>query len=85
MTKLPVLNVSLHREVIGTLTYIGADRSLFALSASYIDNPTRPTLSLSFKDALGELITTCKPTQTKLLHGDKKNIIWHSQFIYQHY
>ena len=45
--------------------WLGGDRTLFAFDQAYIDDPARPTLSLSFKDAFGGLITDLRPTQTR--------------------
>ena len=42
------------------------DRNVFAFSDAYIADSARPTLSLSFKDALGGLITDIPPTQTRV-------------------
>ena len=66
MVELAVLDVRLHKQPIGTLTRLPGDRNFFAFNQDYIDNPERPTLSLSFKDAFGGLITDFKPTQTRL-------------------
>ncbi len=71
MTGLPmpdvsVLDVLLHDEPIGTLTHFQGDRTLFAFNEAYVDDPDRPTLSLSFKDSLGDLITDIRPTQTRV-------------------
>lgn len=66
MADLSILEVMLYGEEIGTLTLLPGDRTLFAFNQSYIDNPNRDTLSLSFKDSLGELITDTRPTQTKV-------------------
>jgi serine/threonine-protein kinase HipA len=66
MPDLAVLNVLLHQQRIGTLTRLPGDRNLFAFDQAYIDDPARPTLSLSFKDAVGGLITDIKPAQTRL-------------------
>jgi serine/threonine-protein kinase HipA len=57
MSDIRVLDVSLSGRSVGTLTLLPGDRTLFAFSQAYIDNPGRPTLSLSFKDSLGGLIT----------------------------
>ena len=67
MTNISVLNILLYGEPIGTLTYVGHDRSLFSFTESYIENPKRPMLGLRFKDSFGALITTFKPTQTRLI------------------
>ena len=53
MANVTVLEVSLYGEPIGTLTLLPGDQTLFAFHQDYIDNPKRPTLSLSFKDLLG--------------------------------
>jgi serine/threonine-protein kinase HipA len=62
-----VLNILLYGEPIGTLTRVAGDRTLFAFNEDYIDNPHRPTLSLGFKDRLGQLITAFRPVQTKVM------------------
>ena len=66
MADFSVLDVLLHGKEIGTLTLLAGDRSLFAFNQAYIDDASRPTLSLSFKDALGGLITDIRPTQTRV-------------------
>lgn len=66
MSELTVLNVLLYGETIGTLTLLPGDQTLFSFTQSYIDNPNRSTLSLSFKNTLGNLITTIKPVHSKL-------------------
>ena len=66
MADVSVLEVLLHEQEIGTITQVGHDRNLFAFNKSYIDDPNRLTLSLSFKDTHGELITDVRPTQTKV-------------------
>jgi len=67
MSNVSTLNVLLYGEVIGTITHVGSDRTLFAFTEAYIENTARPILSLGFKDSLGELITEFRPTQTKLM------------------
>jgi len=66
MADLSVLTVALYGEPIGTLTLLPGDQTLFTFNQGYIDNPDRPTLSLSLKDALGELITDIQPTRTRV-------------------
>lgn len=66
MADVVVLTILLHDRPIGTLTHMPGDRTLFAFNQDYIDDPNRPTLSLSFKDIYGQLITDVKPTQTRL-------------------
>jgi serine/threonine-protein kinase HipA len=55
-----------HGNQIGTLTRVPGDKNIFAFSEAYVDNPARPTLSLSFKDAFGQLISDIAPTQTRV-------------------
>ena len=64
MPDVSVLDVLLYEEPIGTLTLVQGDRTIFAFNQAYIDEPARPTLSLSFKDSFGALITDIRPTQT---------------------
>lgn len=64
--SLNILEVLLNERVIGTLTRLDGDQVLFAFNQGYIDDETRPTLSLSFKSAAGGLITQSRQTQTKL-------------------
>lgn len=66
MPDVAVLDVLLHDQPIGTLTHLPGDRNLFAFDQDYIDNPRRPTLSLSFRDVFGGLITDVKPRQTRV-------------------
>ena len=66
MAGIEVLNIFLHDAEIGTLARLPGDRHLFTFNQDYIDNENRPTLSLSFKDIYGGLITNIKPTQTRL-------------------
>ncbi len=65
MANISVLNVELYGNSIGTLTLLPGERILFAFDQNYIDDPERPTLSLSFKDTLGELITDVRSTRTR--------------------
>ena len=67
MSSVTTLNVLLYGELIGTITDVGSDRSLFAFTEEYIQDQHRPVLSLSFKDSLGELISEFRPYQTKLM------------------
>ena len=64
--NIQALNVLLYNHQIGTLTHLPGDKNLFTFDQDYIQNAARPTLSLSFKDVLGELITNVKTTQTRL-------------------
>ncbi|MES2198816.1 MAG: HipA domain-containing protein [Chlamydiota bacterium] len=65
-SEIKVLKVLLYENQIGTLTHLLGDKNLFTFDQDYIQNLARPTLSLSFKDTLGDLITNVKTTQTRL-------------------
>lgn len=67
MADVSTLTVRLYDEAIGTLTHVGGERSLFAFNEAYINDPDRPTLSLSVKDTLGQLLTDFKPYRIKLM------------------
>lgn len=63
MPDVSILDVRLYGETIGTLTHLQGDRTIFTFNDDYVEDFDRPTLSLSFKDNLGGLITKIRPTQ----------------------
>ena len=66
MPDVSVLNVHLHGKPIATLTNVQGDRNIFAFNQDYVDDEARATLSLSFKNPLGGLVTEIKPTHTSV-------------------
>ena len=66
MSNPRVLEVALYGRRIGTLTLLPGDQTLFVFDQAYVDDRKRPTLSLSFKDAMGDLITDVRRTRTRL-------------------
>jgi serine/threonine-protein kinase HipA len=64
--KLNALSVRLHGRQIGVITRLAGDRQLFAFEQDYIDDPQRPTLSLSFKGRTGGLVTTLRPVPRRV-------------------
>ena len=64
--KLNALSVRLHGRQIGVITRLAGDRQLFAFEQDYIDDPQRPTLSLSFKGRTGGLVTTLRPVSRRV-------------------
>ena len=64
--KLNALSVRLHGRQIGVITRLAGDRHLFAFEQDYIDDPQRPTLSLSFKGRTGGLVTTLRPVTRRV-------------------
>lgn len=67
MANVSVLEILLYEEVIGTLTRVEGDRSLFAFNEDYIAERNRPVLSLGFKDKLGGLLTEFRPYQARVM------------------
>ncbi len=67
MADVSVLSVRLYGTEIGTITYVGGERTLFAFNDAYIENPDRPTLGLRFKDRFGDLLTEFRPYKIKLM------------------
>jgi serine/threonine-protein kinase HipA len=64
--KLNALSVQLHGRQIGVITRLAGDRQLFAFEQHYIDDPQRPTLSLSFKGSTGGLVTSFSPVPRRV-------------------
>jgi serine/threonine-protein kinase HipA len=64
--KLNALTVKLYGRDIGIIGRLAGDRHLFAFEQDYIDDPSRPTLSLSFKGETGGLVTTPRPIGIRL-------------------
>src|SRR3989339_1390954 len=60
------LNVLLYEEKVGSLHLLPGDKSVFVFEPSYIDQHHRNVLSLSFKSALGDLITETRVTRGRL-------------------
>jgi serine/threonine-protein kinase HipA len=67
MADVSVLEVLLYEAPIGTLTRVSGDRTLFAFNEAYIADAGRPVLSLGFKDKLGQLMTSFRPYQTRVM------------------
>jgi serine/threonine-protein kinase HipA len=54
------LTVQLHGRRIGVINRLAGDRQLFAFEEAYLEDPARPTLSLSYKGRGGALVTTAR-------------------------
>lgn len=67
MSNVSVLNVKLYDKLIGTLTNLGGDRTIFAFTEEYIADKDRPTLGLSFKDEYGEILTDFRPYKKRVM------------------
>jgi serine/threonine-protein kinase HipA len=64
--KLNTLAVEMHGRRIGVINRLAGDRHLFSFEQDYIDDPDRPTLSLSFKGETGGVVTATRPTGRRL-------------------
>ena len=64
--RLNALAVQLHGRQIGIINKLAGDRHLFAFEQAYIDDPNRPTLSLSFKGESSGVVTATRPTAIRL-------------------
>jgi len=64
--KLNALAVRLRGRQIGVINRLAGDRQIFAFEQDYIDDPQRPTLSLSFKGRTGELVTALRPVPRRV-------------------
>jgi len=59
--KLNALAVNLHGRQIGIINRLAGDHHLFSFEQEFVDDPNRPTLSLSFKGQFGGLVTAVRP------------------------
>lgn len=66
LQKLNALGVHLHDRRIGIINRLAGDSHIFAFEQDYIDDPNRPTLSLSYKSRTGGLVTTVRPLSRRL-------------------
>ncbi len=65
MAEADALIIRLHGQVVGTLTHLGGDRTIFSFAEAYMAPADRPILSLGFKGEAGLLAETV-PTQRRL-------------------
>jgi serine/threonine-protein kinase HipA len=66
LQRLSALGVYLQDRPIGIINRLAGDRHLFAFEQEYIDDPNRPTLSLSYKSQTGGLVTAVRPVSRRL-------------------
>lgn len=64
--QLDALAVRLHGQRIGVINRLAGDKYLFSFDQAYVDDPARPTLSLSFKGTSGGLVTGVRPYNVRL-------------------
>jgi len=66
LSRVTALAVELHGRRIGVINRLAGDQQVFAFEEDYIEDPERPTLSLSFKGRGGALVTTFRPHSTRV-------------------
>jgi serine/threonine-protein kinase HipA len=66
LKTLNALAVNLYGHRIGVINRIGGDRHLFSFEQDYIDDPNRPTLSLSFKGQGGGVVVPTRAVTARL-------------------
>ena len=64
--KLTTLAVNLHGRRIGVINRLAGDKQFFSFDEAYIDDPERPTLSLSFKSRTGGLLTNVQQVHRRV-------------------
>ena len=67
MADISILSVKLHGAEIGSITYVGGEKTLFAWNEDYIKDANRPILSLGFKDQFGDLLQDFRPYKIRLM------------------
>lgn len=60
------LNIFLNEVLVGQITLLPGDASLFTFDDSYVESPLPPILSQSFISSFGELKTQFNPVRTRL-------------------
>jgi len=66
LQKVNALGVHLHDRRIGIINRLAGDSHIFAFEQDYIDDPNRPTLSLSYKSRTGGLVATVRLVSRRL-------------------
>jgi serine/threonine-protein kinase HipA len=64
--RLTALAVDLNGRRAGVMNRLPGDKQLFAFEQEYIDDPARPTLSLSYKSRTGGLVTSVKQVHRRV-------------------
>ena len=60
------LAVRLYGRQIGIIPKLAGERQFFAFEQDYIDDPERPTLSLSFKGTAGGVVSSTRPVSGRV-------------------
>ncbi|MEO8657645.1 MAG: type II toxin-antitoxin system HipA family toxin [Bryobacteraceae bacterium] len=65
-TPWQALAVQLHGQRIGVINRLAGERHLFSFEQAYLDDPARSTLSLSYKNQQGDLVSSVKPVRRRV-------------------
>ena len=71
LEKVNSLAVHLHGRRIGIINRLAGDRYLFAFEQDYVNDPDRPTLSLSYKGQAGGLVTAVHTVGRRLRRSSR--------------
>jgi serine/threonine-protein kinase HipA len=66
MIDAAALDILLHDRRIGTIARLDGDSSIFTFDEAYVADEARPTLSLAYHDALGQIINRPRLYRTKI-------------------
>ena len=66
MINAAALDIFLGETRVGTIARLDGDASIFTFDEVYLADQDRPTLSLAYKDANGEIITETRSYRTKI-------------------
>lgn len=66
LNNIQALGVYLSNRKVGIINRLAGDRYIFSFEQNYVDDPERPTLSLSFKGQTGGLVTFSRPIAKKV-------------------
>ena len=66
MIDAAALDIFLGKKRVGTIARLDGDASIFTFDEVYLSDQERPTLSLAYKDANGEIIADTRSYRTKI-------------------
>ncbi|MEE4208868.1 MAG: HipA N-terminal domain-containing protein, partial [Parvularcula sp.] len=66
MINAAALDIFLGETRVGTIARLDGDASIFTFDEVYLADQNRPTLSLAYKDANGEIIDETRSYRTKI-------------------
>jgi serine/threonine-protein kinase HipA len=66
LQRLTALAVDINGRRVGVINRLAGDERLFSFEQAYLDDPGRPTLSLSYKSRTGGLIASIRPVHRRV-------------------